>query len=240
MAVVHEQHGQVCVLEIDRPQQANAIDLETARQMSDILDGVADDPEVRAVVLTGAGDRVFCAGMDLGAVRDGHADEINGLPGGFAGLVQRELPQPVIAAVNGAAMGGGFEIVLACDLAIASQTARFALPEVGHGLIAASGGLVRLPRRLPPPLAVEMLLTGAPVGAERALELGLVNRVVAAERLRAEALELAGAIAERDVAAVRASLRLARAVIRREESGAWQMSAELAAALSVSPDEAAA
>ena len=180
MAIALEQRGRVCVLVIDRPGQANSIDLQTARQMAELLDGVADDPEIRAVVLTGAGDRVFCAGMDLGAVRDGHAAEINGLPGGFAGLVQRELPQPVIAAVNGAAIGGGFELVLACDLAITSDTARFALPEVGHGLIAASGGLVRLPRRLPPPLAVEMLLTGAPIAAARALELGLVNRVVAA------------------------------------------------------------
>lgn len=240
MAIAYAQHGQVCIMEIDRPGQANSIDLNTAREMAELLDRVAEDPEIRAIVLTGGGDRVFCAGMDLGAVRDGHAAAINGLPGGFAGLVRRELPQPVIAAVNGAAMGGGFELVLACDLAIAANTARFALPEVEHGLIAASGGLVRLPRRLPAPLAVELLLTGAPVSAARALELGLVNRVVAADRLRVEALELAELIADRDPRAVRASLRIARAVARRGEADAWRLSDELAAALSATHEGAAA
>ena len=89
MAIAHAQHGPVCIMEIDRPGQANSIDLETAREMAELLDRVADDPAIRAIVLTGAGDRVFCAGMDLGAVRAGHAAEINGLPGGFAGQIGR-------------------------------------------------------------------------------------------------------------------------------------------------------
>lgn len=240
MPARREQREHVCVLTIDRPQRANAIDLQTARQLSDALTAIADDAETRVVVLTAAGDRVFSAGMDLAEVQAGKADAINGVPGGFAGFVRRELPQPVIAAVDGAAIGGGFEIVLACDLVVAGETARFALPEVGHGLIAASGGLVRLPRRIPGPLACEMLLTGAPLSARRAAELGLVNRVVAPGAALDEALALAAEIAQRDPDAVRASIALARMVLRGDEEPAWRRSAELATALGQRPRPTAA
>lgn len=235
MSVGHEQQDRVSVITIDRPRQANSIDLATAREMSAILDRVAADESIRAVVLTGAGERVFCAGMDLGAVAAGQAAEINAADGGFAGIVRRDLPQPVIAAVNGAAIGGGFEIVLACDLVVAADHARFALPEVRHGLIAASGGLVRLPRRIPAALANELLLTGEPITAAKANELGLVNRVVTAAELRAEAVALARTIAERDPGAVQASIAISRAVSRAGEAQAWTRSTAAAASLPARP-----
>lgn len=230
-----EQREDICILTIDRPERANSIDLETALELSAALDGLAQDERTRVVVLTGAGSRVFCAGMDLEAVQAGLAEEINNVPGGFAGVVRRDFPKPIIAAVEGAAIGGGFEIVLACDLVVAAEQARFGLPEVGHGLIAASGGAIRLPRRIPPAIAVEMLLTGEPIGSARALELGLVNRVVPTGAALAAALELAQTVAARDPAAVSASVRLARAVARGDEERAWASCAELARGLSPRP-----
>ena len=142
MPVSGWQQGNVRVVVIDRPDRANAIDLETAEALADTFDALERDDDTAAVVLTGAGERVFSAGMDLKAVEAGQAGQINGVAGGFAGLVRREFPKPIIAAVNGAAMGGGFEIVLACDLVVAAEHARFALPEVTRGLMAASGPAV--------------------------------------------------------------------------------------------------
>lgn len=239
MPIRREQHDRVSVITIDRPDRANAIDLDTSLELSAAFDELGHDDDIRVVVLTGAGERVFCAGMDLKAVAAGRAADINGVPGGFAGLVRREFPKPIVAAVEGAAMGGGFEIALACDLVVASENACFGLPEVGHGLIAASGGLVRLPRRIPAVLAAESILTGEPIGAGRALALGLVNRVTPPGQALAVALELAAAIADRDAAAVRASVTLARSVARGDESDAWRTSAELAASLGRSPTSGA-
>ncbi|MDE3133621.1 MAG: enoyl-CoA hydratase/isomerase family protein [Acidobacteriota bacterium] len=232
-----EQREDICILTIDRPERANSIDLETALELSASLDRLAQDERTRVVVLTGAGGRVFCAGMDLKAVEAGLALEINDVPGGFAGIVRRDFPKPIIAAVEGAAIGGGFEIVLACDMVVAAEQARFGLPEVAHGLIAASGGLIRLPRRIPPALAVEMLLTGEPIGSARALELGLVNRVVPTGSALAAGLELAQTIAARDPAAVSASVRLARAVARGDEERYWASCAGLVEGLSSGREE---
>src|SRR5215203_2796279 len=147
MPVSGWQEGRVRVVVIDRPDRANAIDLETAEALAATFDELERDDDTWAVVLTGAGERVFSAGMDLKAVAAGQADQINSVAGGFAGLVRRDFPKPIVAAVNGAAMGGGFEIVLACDLVVAAEHARFGLPEVTVGLMAASGGAVRLPQR---------------------------------------------------------------------------------------------
>ena len=153
--------------------------------------------------------------MDLKAVEAGQADAINGVSGGFAGLVRRDFPKPIVAAVNGAAMGGGFEIVLACDLVVAAEHAQFGLPEVTVGLMAASGGAVRLPQRLPWPVAMELLLLGEPVDAQRALELQLVNRVVPGHEVVDAAVELATRLAAHDPLAVQAAKRVARDLGRR-------------------------
>jgi enoyl-CoA hydratase/carnithine racemase len=236
MAVARERRGFVEVLVIDRPQAANAIDLGTAEALAAAFDELAEDEYVRAVVVSGAGDRVFSAGMDLKAVQAGHAPAINGVTGGFAGLTQREFPHPLIAAVNGAAVGGGFEIVLACDLAIAAENASFGLPEVKRGLMAASGGLVHLARRLPRALALELALTGEPIDAPRALELGLVNRVVPRGRALEEATALASRIAANAPVAVRASKRLLRFSVEDGDGGAWRLNTSLSHLVLASED----
>src|SRR3954468_24385253 len=223
------QHGRVRVVVIDRPDRANAIDLETAEALAGTFDELEHDDDTWAVILTGAGERVFSAGVDLKAVQAGDADAINGVPGGFPVIVRRDFSKPIVAAVNGAAMGGGFEIVLACDLVVAAEHARFGLPEVTRGLMAASGGAVRLPQRLPWPVAMELLLLGAPVDAERALALELVNRVVPGAEVVHAAVELAERVAANGPVAVQASKRVARATLADGEAAGWQLNAELAA-----------
>lgn len=221
---------------IDRPDRANAIDLSTAEDLSRVFDELERDDSVRSVVLTGAGERIFCAGMDLKAVAAGQAGAINGVAGGFAGIVRRDFPKPLVAAVNGAAMGGGFEIVLACDLVVASETARFGLPEVGIGLFAASGGAVRLGLRVPPALALEYLMVGEPIPADRARELGLVNRVVEQAAVVDEAVGLAERIGQNAPLAVQASKRIARTAMTAGEASAWQLNTELAVSVGESAD----
>lgn len=238
MGVSYEQDGEVRIIVIDRPDRANAIDLDAARRLSETFDEAERDDATRTVVLTGAGDRVFSAGMDLGAVRDGQAAAINGVHGGFAGIVRREFPKPLIAAVNGAAMGGGFEIVLACDLVVAARNARFGLPEVTRGLLAASGGAVRLPLRLPAALALELLLVGEPIDAERGHELGLVNAVVPEGGAREAATNLAHRIGANAPLAVRVAKRVARVALTAGEDEAWMLNGELAASVAGSADAA--
>src|SRR3954454_22137399 len=223
MPVSGWHHGKVRVVVIDRPDRANAIDLETAEALAATFDELEHDDDTWAVVLTGAGERVFSAGMDLKAVQAGQADAINGVSGGFAGIVRRDFPKPIIAAVNGAAMGGGFEIVLACDLVVAAEHARFGLPEVTRGLMAASGGAVRLPQRLPWPVAMELLLLGEPVDARRALELQLVNRVLPAPGVVDAAVELATRMAAYDPRAVGAAKRVALASVAGGEEAGWEV-----------------
>lgn len=238
MAVSGWQRGHVRVVVIDRPERANAIDLATAEALSETFAAIELDDDTWAVVLTGAGERAFSAGMDLAAIAAGHAEAINGVLGGFAGLVRREPGKPIVAAVNGAALGGGFEIVLACDLVVAAQTARFGLPEVTRGLIAASGGLVRLPGRLPAPLAMEHILLGEPLDAARAHALGLVNRVVPPAEVVPAALALAERICANGPLAVRASKRVARTALAAGEAAAWEVNDELAPLVMASRDAA--
>jgi enoyl-CoA hydratase/carnithine racemase len=234
------QTGRVRVVVIDRPDRANSIDLETAEALAATFDEIERDDDTWAVVLTGAGERVFSAGMDLKAVAAGQAEQINGVAGGFAGLVRRDFPKPIVAAVNGAAMGGGFEIVLACDLVVAAEHARLGLPEVTVGLLAASGGAVRLPQRLPWPVAMELLLLGEPVDAQRALELQLVNRVVPGPEVVDAAVELAQRLTTNGPLAVQASKRVARTTLADGEAAGWQLNAELAPTVTGSKDAAEA
>jgi len=230
--------GAVEVLTIDRPEAANSIDLATAQALSVAFDELSDDPEVRVVVITGAGERVFCGGMDLRAVQAGQANAINGVAGGFGGLVRRRFPHPVVAAVNGAAVGGGFELVLACDLVVAADNASFGLPEVRRGLIAASGGLVRLARRVAPVVAAQLALSGESITALEAERLGLVNVVVP----RGEALEAASALARRIAlnapVALRATKALLRASVEAGEDELWRLNSVLSADVQASEDAA--
>lgn len=236
MPVLRERRDAVEILTIDREKAANAIDLETSRALADAFDELESDEQARAAVITGAGDRVFCAGMDLTAVRDGTAPAINRVSGGFAGIVRRDFPLPLVAAVNGAAVGGGFEIVLACDLVVAAEHATFGLPEVKRGLFAASGGLVRLARRISPPVAFELVFTGDTIDAQRAERLGLVNRVVGRGRALETALRLAQQIAQNAPLALRASKQLLRSSLNFPEDELWELNAKLAAEVFSSED----
>jgi enoyl-CoA hydratase/carnithine racemase len=211
MSVRREDHGGVAVVTLDRPQARNAIDAASARALAAHVRAIEDDPAIRVVVLTGAGEQAFCAGADLKELAAGSAPgERSTADGGFAGFVFARREKLWIAAVNGAAVAGGFELVLACDVAIASTAARFALPEVKRGLAATAGGVWRLPRAIPRGVALEMIATGDAIDAQEALRLGLVNRVVDPAQLMPEALGIARRVAANAPLAVRASLALAR------------------------------
>ncbi len=200
----------VTVITINRPEVMNALHPPASSELDDIFDDFAADPEVWVAVITGAGDKAFCAGNDLKwqarqgprAFRAG----MNSLRGGFGGLTGRfDCFKPVIAAVNGLALGGGFEMVLACDIVIAADHAMFALPEPTVGNIAACGGVHRLVRRMPHHLAMGYLLTGARLSSQEALRFGLVNEVVAAEHLLPAALAWADKILKCAPLSVRAT-----------------------------------
>jgi enoyl-CoA hydratase/carnithine racemase len=215
--------GRVVIITINRPERANAIDPATAARLADCVRRVEADDHVRAAVLTGTGDTVFCAGSDLKAKADGAGAAVTA-DWGFAGFVRAPRTKPFVAAVNGTAAGGGFELALACDLAVASPNAEFFLPEVARGLTAGGGGLIRLPRRIPYAIACEVVLAGRRLGSAEALALGLVNRVVEPADLRTTAVELATRCADGAPLAVRESLAVLRLAEGAEDTEAWARS----------------
>ncbi|CAN5257179.1 crotonase/enoyl-CoA hydratase family protein [soil metagenome] len=192
----------VMTITINRPEQRNAMTLEVAEAIAGALDELDSRDDLVVGVFTGAGG-TFCAGMDLKRFAQGERPAIPGR--GFGGFTERPPKKPLIAAVEGWALGGGFELMLACDLAVAGETARFGTPEVRRGLIARGGGLIRLARRIPQAIALEMVLTGAPITAARAAAVGLVNDVVAEGEALARARELAAVIASNAPLAVKVS-----------------------------------
>jgi crotonobetainyl-CoA hydratase len=239
-AVLVERDEHVLVVTLNRPEARNAVNGDLTLGLGTALEEADHDPEIRAVVLTGAGEVSFCAGADLKALSRGESLNPSGTEAwGFAGIVNHVVSVPVIAAVNGTALGGGTEIVLTADLAVAATTARFGLPEVTRGLIAAAGGLIRLPRQLPTKVAMQLILTGEPIDAETALRWGLVNAVVPAEQVLPEALALAHRIAANAPLAVQASKRVARGITGGaipDEADAWAASNDEIAALMSSED----
>jgi len=204
-----ERIGHVALITLNRPEAMNAINAALASTVGDLVKEFEADPELRVAVLTGAG-RAFCAGADLKAVATGEQlipKEYR--KSGFGGFLRLGLlGKPIIAAVNGFALGGGTEIAIACDLVVISEEATLGLPEVKRGIIAAGGGLTRLPRQIPQKFAMEAILTGAPIDAETALQWGLVNRVAPADKVVEVAVELARTIAENAPLAVQASKRV--------------------------------
>ena len=207
---VSREGEHIAIVQLNRPQARNAVSSALAVGLDRAVKAVEADAAVRVVILTGSGP-AFCAGADLKEMAAGGAPNTRSTPdGGFAGFVFAPRRKLWIAAVNGPAVAGGFEIMLACDLAIASSSAVFGLPEVKRGLAATAGGLFRLPRRVPRGLALEMIASGDPIDAARAERLGLVNRVVAPEQLLPEALALAARVAANAPLAVEWSLGLAR------------------------------
>ena len=224
--VLRERRGNVEILTINRPEARNAINGAVSTAMSSIMDELLSDTECWVVVITGSGDKAFSAGMDLKAFSSGEGGDIIGASGGFGGLTRREFPKPIIAAVNGSALAGGFEIMLACDLVVAAEHATFGIPEAKRGLIAGAGGLIRMPKRLPMAIALEMAMTGEPIDAERAATLGLVNKVVPAAALMNEALALAERIAANAPLAVRYSKKVMKHAAEVPEHEGWKLNTE--------------
>lgn len=199
---------------INRPHRMNALDRDAAAELAAVWDALENDQTLRAVVLTGAGDRAFCAGADLKSASDPASTYWLRDEHGFGGLGLRpRLPVPIVARVNGAAVGGGLELVLGCDLAIATTEAVFGLPEPIHGRVPLGGGAIGLPRQVPRKLAMQLLLTGRPIDAAAAMRFGLINDVVPADRLDSVIDDLIGAIRQ----CGRSSLRAILAIVDRTE-----------------------
>jgi enoyl-CoA hydratase/carnithine racemase len=224
--VLRERRGHIEILTINRPEARNAINGGVSKAMSSIMDELGDDADCWVVVITGSGDKAFSAGMDLKAFSSGEGADIIGATGGFAGLTTREFDKPIIAAVNGSALAGGFEIMLSCDLVVAADHATFGIPEAKRGLIAGAGGLIRMPKRLPMAIALELAMTGDPIDAPRALALGLVNKVVPAASLLDETLALAERIAANAPLAVRYSKNVMKRSADVSEAEGWKINSE--------------
>ncbi len=203
-AVLYEVANHIGVITINRPDARNAVNGDVASGIEAAIDELEADAETWVGIITGVG-AAFCAGADLKAVASGDAAGLSTKRGGFGGFVSRERTKPIIAAANGHALAGGCEILLACDLAVVADGIKIGLPEVKRSLVAAAGGLFRLPQAVGPAMAAEMILTGDPISAQQALAAGMVNRVVPAEDVLAEAKALAERIAVNAPLAVQAS-----------------------------------
>ncbi|HEV3268453.1 MAG TPA: crotonase/enoyl-CoA hydratase family protein [Acidimicrobiales bacterium] len=231
--ILRERRGHVELLTINRPEARNAINRATAFALSDALDDCETDDDVWVVVLTGSGDKAFSAGMDLKAFATG---EFPITDKGFGGLTKREFPKPLIAAANGSALAGGFEMMLSCDMVVAADHAMFGIPEASRGLVAGAGGLIRLPKRVPLTIAFEMALTADPISAARAYELGLVNHVVHGDVVLDVAIALAERIAKNAPLAVRTSKDVMRRAGELTEADAWVVNDEAFAMIGLSGD----
>src|SRR6059058_842084 len=224
-AVLTERRDNVLVITLNRPEARNAVNLALAEGIAAGLDELDADDGLSVGVLTGAGG-FFCAGMDLKAFVTGERPWVGDR--GFAGIVQRTSRKPLIDAVEGFAVAGGFEVALACDLIVAARGANLGIPEVKRSVVAAGGALLRLPRRMPYGLAMELALTGDPIDAERAYELGVVNRLAEPGGAVEAALELAGEIARNGPLALRASKRIVQSSSDWTDSEAWDKQGEIA------------
>jgi len=231
--VLTERRDNVLLVTLNRPEARNAVNLALAEGIAAALDELDADDALAAGVLTGAGSG-FCAGMDLKAFVTGERPWVGDR--GFAGIVQRASRKPLIAAVEGFAMAGGFEVALACDLIVASKGTRFGVPEVKRSLVAAGGALLRLPRRMPYGLAMELALTGDPITAERAYELGVVNRLTEAGGAVDAALELAATIARNGPLALTATKAVLEQQFGWSEEEFWQRQGEITGPVFASED----
>jgi enoyl-CoA hydratase len=223
-AVLTEADGGVLVITLNRPDARNAVNAALAQGVAAALERLDSDGEIKVGILTGAG-RGFSAGMDLKAFVAGESPHVAGR--GFAGIVERPPRKPIIAAIEGFAVAGGLEIALACDLIVAARGAKLGIPEAKRSLAAAAGGLLRLPRRMPYHLAMEMALTGDPISAERGFEVGLVNRLAEPGEAVAVARELAAAVAANGPLALEASKRILVEAPGWSEDELWQRQNEI-------------
>ncbi|MEY4365731.1 MAG: hypothetical protein RLZZ305_1075 [Actinomycetota bacterium] len=238
--VTYEVRGNVALITLNRPEARNAVNGDLAADMEAVLDRFEEQDGVWVAILTantaGQSNPVFCAGADLKAINSGQGGALGTKRGGFGGYVYRERRKPIIAAIDGLATAGGCEIALASDLIVASTRSAFGLAEVKRNLIAAAGGLFRLPRAIGKAPAMEVILTGEPLSAARAYELGLVNRVVEPDQVLPTALEIAAKIAAAAPLAVQASRRVVLASADLEEDDLKSMSNKEMAAVMNSED----
>ena len=226
----------VARVRLNRPAARNAIDVELAAAIQAVVRRTEEDSSIRAVLLGSATPGMFCAGADLKVVAAGRAAELIRQGDGFAGFTDAPRVKPWIAAVDGAALGGGFELCLACDMIVASPRSRFGLPEVRVGLLAGAGGVRRIARVLPRNVALEVVATGVPIDAPRAAGLGLVNHLAPPEEVEARAVELAVLIAGNAPAAVAGSLAVTRAAGDLDDSDLRALSRKWLDRLMAGPD----
>jgi len=230
--VLTEVDGNVLIITINRPEAKNAVNGAVAQGIADALDRLDAETDLRCAIITGAGG-TFCSGMDLKAFVRGEKPHVEGR--GFAGIAMRGARKPMIAAVDGYALAGGMEVAMACDLIVASTGAQFGIPEAKRGLAAAAGGLIKLPRQIPPRIAMELALTGDFIGAARAYELGFVNRVT-----EGPAIDEARTLAERIAANGPLALIASKAVISQShewsDAEMWDKQQAIVAPVFVSAD----
>jgi enoyl-CoA hydratase len=232
-AVLTERRDGVLLITLNRPDARNAVNGAVAQGVAAALDDLDASDDVSVGVLTGAG-KGFSSGMDLKAFTTGERPWVDDR--GFAGITQRAAEKPLIAAIEGFAVAGGFEIALSCDLIVAARDARIGIPEAKRGLVAAAGALIRLPKRIPYHVAMELALTGDPITAERAHELGIVNRVTEPGGAVDAALELAAEIARNGPLALAASKKIVASALDWDEAEAWQKQGELTGPVFASED----
>jgi enoyl-CoA hydratase len=225
MSVDYEQRGPFAIVKINRPEARNAVNGAVANGIEEAIDRIEADDSVWVGIITGE-PPVFCAGADLKEINAGNAGALATSKGGFAGIVQRDRSKPMIAAVDGPALAGGTEIVLSCDLVVASGTATFGIPEVKRSLVAGAGGLFRLGRKIPLNIAMELTLTGDPIDAARAHHFGLVNRLVEPGQALDEAISLAEQICANAPVAVRESRKIVLEATNAPDEIGWKMSME--------------
>jgi enoyl-CoA hydratase/carnithine racemase len=217
--VLFERVGDhVALVTLNRPAQRNAVNGALARALDGYVQQIEADRSIRVAILYSSSERAFCAGADLGEIAAGRAHELSTEKGGFAGFAYAKHEKPWIAAVRGFALGGGLELSLACDMIVAGENASFGLPEVKRGIMAAAGGAYRLAQVIPRAVALEMVATGNPISATRGYALGLVNRVVADDAVKDEAIALAEMIASCAPMSVRESLGVARVAHETKEA----------------------
>jgi enoyl-CoA hydratase len=232
-AVLTERRDGVLLITLNRPDARNAVNLALAEGVAAALDELDGDASLNVGILTGAG-KGFSAGMDLKAFVQGERPWVGDR--GFAGIVQRGPEKPLIAAIEGFAVAGGFEVALACDLIVAARGAKLGIPEVKRSLVAAGGALLRLPQRIPYHVAMELALTGDPITAERGAELGVVNRLTEPGEAVSQALELAGQIAVNGPLALRASKLIVQRSLDWTEQEGWTRQGEIAGPVMASED----
>ncbi len=232
-AVLSERRDGVLLISLNRPDARNAVNAALAEGVAAALDELDADDDLSVGVLTGAG-KGFSSGMDLKAFVAGESPYA--ADRGFAGITQRAAEKPLIAAIEGFAVAGGFEVALSCDLIVAARGARLGIPEAKRSLVAAGGALIRLPRRIPYHLAMELALTGDPIDAERGYELGIVNRLADPGGAVDAALELAGEVARNGPLALRASKKIVQRSGDWTEAEAWEKQGEIAGPVMTSED----